>query len=171
MNELNLNDGFIAQMLEQEAWKEISESHALTLDQLELYKDKLDWEEVSGNCNIAWTVQILEKFKKRINWRELSSRADRYLLSVEMLEQFKEYWDWNELSRNSDLPLAAIEKFADLLDWKELIDRYHDDMYNEEFVKKYQQYIPAAHFKGSCLWRKLVEDKAARLRQQLSLVK
>ena len=34
--------------------------------QLEKYRDKVNWEEVSGNVEILWTPIMLDKFKQNI---------------------------------------------------------------------------------------------------------
>ena len=72
MENINLAEGLMAQMMEEEAWKRLSGSFGFTLQMLEKYQDKLDWNEVSENTTIVWTMDILEKFKKRISWKAFS---------------------------------------------------------------------------------------------------
>ena len=53
MEKINLAEGLMAQMMEEEAWKDLSGSFGFTLQMLEKYQDRLDWEEVSENTNIV----------------------------------------------------------------------------------------------------------------------
>ena len=57
--------------IEDEAWQRVSGDYPFSAEQLEQYKDRLDWHEVSGNRNISWTASMLEKFKRRLDWHEL----------------------------------------------------------------------------------------------------
>lgn len=170
MEKTNLNDGLMAQMIEEEAWKDLSGNYPWSEALLERFKDKVDWDEVSGNRDAVWTVSMLEKFKNRINWCELSRYCSKSLLIPEVVEQFKDRWDWKELSENSDLPIETIRRMADYIDWKALIDRgYRDDIFGMDFLKEFEERIPASSFKDSELWRKIVEDKVEKLRAEILL--
>lgn len=111
----NLSNDFMAKVLEDAAWKELSGDFAWNEQLLEKYKDKVEWKTVSGNRTILWTVSMLEKFKNRIDWEELSGSNNEHLFTAENLEKYKNYWNWRELSRNSDLILTSelLEQFAD----------------------------------------------------------
>lgn len=170
MEKTNLNDGLMAQMIEEEAWKDLSGDYPWSEALLERFKDKVDWEEVSGNRDVVWTVSMLEKFKNRIDWCALSRTSGKSLLIPEVVEQFKDRWDWKELSENYELPIETIRKMADYIDWKALIDcRYRDDIYSMEFLKEFEERIPASSFKDSGLWKKIVEDKVEKLRAEIIL--
>ena len=165
-----MNDGLMAQMIEEEAWKDLSGNYPWSEALLERFKDKVDWEAVSGNRDVAWTVSMLEKFKNRINWSEFSRYCSKSLLIPEVVEQFKDRWDWKELSENSELPIETIRKMADYIDWKALIDRgYRDDIFGMDFLKEFEERIPASSFKDSNLWRKIVEEKVDKLRAEIVL--
>ena len=116
MEKTHLNDGLMAQMIEEEAWKDLSGEYPWSEALLERFKDKVDWEAVSSNRDVAWTVTMIEKFKNRINWYELSRTSIKSLLTPEVVEQFKDRWDWKELSGNSDLPIETIRKMADYIE-------------------------------------------------------
>lgn len=170
MEKTNLNDGLMAQMIEEEAWKDLSGDYPWSEALLERFKDKVDWEEVSGNRDVLWTVSMLEKFKNRIDWCALSRTSGKSLLIPEVVEQFKDRWDWKELSENYELPIETIRKMADYIDWKALIDcRYRDDIYSMEFLKEFEERIPASSFKDSGLWKRIVEDKVEKLRAEIIL--
>ena len=166
----NWNNDFMAKVLEEAAWKELSSEFAWNEQLLEKYKDKVSWKEISGNRNILWTASMIEKFKNKVDWEELSGSDNEHLFTAENLEKYKEYWNWRELSRNSDIELtsALLEQFAEYWDWNEIIDCYgRDELYNAEFLEKYQDRIPASSLQRSRLWDKLVKDEAKRLKVQI----
>lgn len=164
------DDSLMAQMIEEEAWKNLSGSYPWSEAQLEQYKDKLDWEEVSGNSNVSWNVSILSNFRGKINWHQLSRTAESHLLTPSVVARFASNWDWTELSDNSDLPMETIDAMADHIDWKTLINRrYRDDKFGSAFLEKYQKYIPASALRDSYLWTNIVEEKEQEIKAKLCL--
>lgn len=87
----NLSNDFMAKVLEDAAWKELS-------------------------GDFAWNEQLLEKYKNYWNWRELSRNSDQILTS-ELLEQFADCWDWNEIidcyGREGLFSAEFLEKYQD----------------------------------------------------------
>ena len=170
MEKINLCEGVVAQMMETEAWSNLSGKYAFSEAQLEKYADKVDWKEISRNNCICWTVSMLEKFKKKINWTELSRSISAEIITANLVEKFKDCWNWEALSSNNCLTLEIIDKFADYINWNELIDCWDCEKYaSEEFVKKYSDRIPARDFKDSRLWREIVEQKEKELKRMITL--
>ena len=66
----NQNNDFMAKVLEEAAWKELSSEFAWNEQMLEKYKDKVSWKEISSNRNILWTTSMIEKFKNKVDWEE-----------------------------------------------------------------------------------------------------
>lgn len=158
------NKDFIAKVLKEAAWKELSNEFAWNEQLQEKYKDQVVWKEISDNSNILWTISMIEKFKNKIDWQKLSSSDNKHL--SENLEKYKDYWNWSELSRNFHVEMtpALLEQFIDYWDWHEIIDCYRrDELYSMEFLEKYQDYIPASYLQSSRLWDKLVEDGMKQL--------
>ena len=168
---INLCEGVVAQMMETEAWSNISGDLQFSEVQLEKYADKLDWQEVSGNTIIFWTIQMLKKFKRKIDWTVFSQTIQEENVSAELLEKFKDNWNWEELSKNSCLTPEIIDQFADYINWKALINNYSlsEQIATEEFVRKYSDRIPACDFKDSLIWRKLVENKEKQIKKRICL--
>ena len=92
MEPITSND-FLNSVLEAEAWKEVSQSGSLSMTMIEKFADKLDWEEVSGNSNVIWTVEGINKFANRIHWDEFSRSCSENLLSESTLQKFASKWD------------------------------------------------------------------------------
>lgn len=167
MRTSKLDSDFISQAVEEDAWKELSGELAWSEQMLEKYQDKVDWEEVSDNSNIVWTASMLEKFKNRLDWKCLSRICDSYLYTADNLERFKNWWDWAELSDNSSVPYSyeLIDKFIDYWDWSELINCYgmEKGIYGEDFLKRYESYIPASRLQDTRLWDAIVDDRKVKI--------
>ncbi len=170
MEKINLCEGVVAQMMETEAWSNISSSFAFNEAQLEKFEDKVDWKNVSSNNSIFWTAAMLEKFKNRIDWTSLSDSLNDDVFSIELIEKFKDKWNWDKLSDSNEITLEFIDRFADYINWKVLVDNWKCDGWaTEEFVKKYSDRIPAGEFHNSRLWRELVEKKEKNLQKLICL--
>lgn len=165
-----LSNEFMEKILNDAAWKELSESFEWTEQMLDKHKNQVDWKLISQNRNIVWTSVMLEKFKRLIDWKELSSTGCETILSGDTLEQYKDYWDWSELSENTDLEMnyQLIDRFIDQWDWPELINRWHEDnLYNIDFLERYADKIPSSKLQDSCLWTALVEQREKELKLEV----
>lgn len=164
-----LANEYMEKKLEHEAWKELSENLDWTEQMLEKYKDKVNWEYISGNRNIEWTSDMLEKFKELIDWMELSDTSCTTILTESCLEQFKGYWDWSKLSGNESLKLnyQLIDKFADMWDWTALINRWKEKIYGFDFLERYARKISQSRLEGSDLWHTLVEERIKDMKKDI----
>lgn len=162
-----LTNEFMEKILNDSAWKQLSEDFAWTEQMLEKHKNKVDWKAISSNGNIVWTPSMLDKFRKFIDWHALSYTGCETILTEDCLEQFKDYWDWAKLSdnRNLELNYQLIDKFIDYWDWSELIDRWDiSKLYNADFLERYADKIPSSQLQDSSLWIELVKKRAEKLK-------
>lgn len=134
---------------------------------IEKFADKLDWEEVSGNSNVIWTVEGINKFANKIHWDEFSRSCPENLLSESTLQKFASKWDWKTLSNRDDIynNWRLLEKFADKVNWGEIITSWNIEK-PLEFFSHFQQYIPMSKFQDSRLWNAMVEARAKHLIQE-----
>lgn len=165
--EIISSNEFLNSVLEAEAWKELSQRESLSMDILEKFADKLDWEEVSGNQNILWTIEGIEKFAKRIYWEEFSRSCPDNLISESSLHKFENRWDWKNLSNRDRIynDWNLLEKFADKVNWGEVITNWNIEK-PLEFFNRFQQYIPMSKLQESRLWDSMVEERAKKLYQE-----
>lgn len=65
--------------------------------------------------------QLLEEFKAKWNWELLSCNEDLYW-SINLIKKFEDYWHWESLSGNEKLPWSdeIIIKYADKWTWNKL---------------------------------------------------
>ena len=125
----------------------LSSHYPLSLYQLKLYKDLLDWNKISGNKNINWSVAILNEFHDTINWGLLTTNSGAFV-DKKLLEIFEAKIDWfgddnlcgDSIVANDGIywDKETIEKYEDKInieklsistnvDWSEsLLDKYRD---------------------------------------------
>lgn len=161
------NNEFLNSVLEAEAWKEVSQSGSLSMTMIEKFADKLDWEEVSGNNNIIWTVDGINKFANRLNWSDFSRNCPDHIINEVTLQKFANRWDWKAISNRDCFyyDWALLEKFTDKADWSEVISNWNIEK-PLEFFSRFQQYIPMAKLQDSRLWNAMVETRAKHLIQE-----
>ena len=94
-----------------------------SLELIEHYEGRWDWERLSKNTALPWSFELIEQYKGRWDWERLSKNT-ALPWSLELIERFKDRWDWGQffldgLSGNAALPwsLELIERFEDLWDW------------------------------------------------------
>ena len=163
-----LSNEFMQKIMTEEAWKELSGDFNRSEALLEKYQDKVDWNEISENRYIRWTVPMIQKFKNRINWEKFSQYIDEEVVTENIIETFKDKWNWHELSENTNVVLSydLLDKFADLWDWGEIIDRYSNQPFEGngiEFYEHYKEHIPAAKLQNSRLWNEIVSQQKRQL--------
>ncbi len=167
-----VSDEMIQSIISAKAWSEISGNFGLTEEMLERYADKLNWNEVSKNSEIHWTVKLIEKWADRLNWEELSESSNDYLLTPDVIAYFVNRWNWRVLSRNNSLKLdyTFIDRFIDKWDWSELIECWgREDLYNKVFFDRYRSHIPLTPFlDNSRLVNEMVEKEAEQIKKELT---
>ena len=166
-----LNKELVSRMMDEAAWKELSKDFPWTERLLEKYMNYVDWKELSGNHDVVWTKSLLENFKHKLDWHKLSSNNSPLLFTEDNIETFKDYCDWKILSDKSCISMTheLLIKYADRWYWAYIIDRYGDDsiIYNEEFLEKYGEYIPASELGGSRLWDRIIEQRIKALKKEI----
>lgn len=92
------NNEFLNSVLEAEAWKEISDNESIRMDMLDKYSDKLDWDEISENRNVIWTLDGINKFASCLNWGNFSQSCPDHIINEVTLQKFANRWDWKAIS-------------------------------------------------------------------------
>lgn len=163
MDIINSNE-FLNSVLTTDAWKELSGKMGFSMAMLEKYADHVDWEEITHNNEVVWTIDGLSKFANKINWERFSLQCPGSLIAEAPLRKFSAKWDWENLSSREELfnNWSLLEKFADRVVWAEIIRSYRIER-PVEFFNHFQQYIPMAKLQGSSLWDSLVEELAKQL--------
>ena len=93
-------------------WVELSQNPSLTPALIEKYEDKWNWGYLSQNPSL--TPALIEKYKDKLNWASLSRNPS---LTPALIENYEDKWDWKWLSFNPSLTPSLIEKYKDKVDW------------------------------------------------------
>lgn len=167
METITSND-FLNSVLEAEAWKEFSQRKGLSMALLEKYADKVDWEEISSNNEVLWTMDGITKFQDRISWEEFSNFCPDSLISETTLQKFDSRWDWQNLSNRDRIynDWELLNKFAEKINWGEVITNWNIEKPIEFFIQ-FQKYIPMSKLQESRLWKSMVEARAKHLYQDV----
>ena len=178
MNNNKLSMEALNELRTLSAWKQMSQEFPWNEEQLERFKNNVDWNSVSANEIVAWSISLIERFKNRLNWKVLSQNNSNHLFQPEIIRAFADYWDWSALSGLSGWTLSLIEEFKERIDWGELVDnRLLDDesFLNEAFLIKYYDYIQFPEFlfntsycSRTRLWYKLCEETYKKLSDEVS---
>lgn len=60
-------------------------------------KHLLDWNSLSNNEKLPWTLEFIEKFKDFWNWDSLSGN-ESLPWSDEIIEKFDNKWEWDYIN-------------------------------------------------------------------------
>ena len=127
-------------------WKLISENNEIIWNKsmLEKFKERIHWDVLSKKVvNEQITDELLEIFKDKWDWEELS--ANWHLeFSLEVIDKFADYWDWeNLISHNcrvnpyDDDPIGFYEKFKNYIPqhrlknsklWWSIVDKRKEEL-------------------------------------------
>ena len=166
-----LSNEFMQQVAKDAAWKELSSDFSWSETLLEKYQDKVDWNEISSNRKIQWTIPMIRKCKRRINWHLFSDLSNDELFTESVIEAFKDNWDWHVLSSNQmiDFSEEIFDKFLDRWDWNEIVNRYTEVVVcGIDFFERYKDYIPVSTLQESCLWRGIVMEMKKHLIEEIT---
>ena len=171
MKTSKFNEEFFASVREMEIWKRLSCDSSFVWSEtlIDRYQDKLDWKSLSEIGNVQWTASMLEKYKDRLDWKALSESVRNGLFSTENLKRFSSKWNWPALTNNSSVrwTMEKVEEFKDFIDWGELIDCWHSDLFTLEFFEKYKDYFPVASLQQSRLWDAILDIYKDKLIEQI----
>ena len=164
---------FLNSVLETEVWKKVSEEETLSMEMLEQYEDRLDWAAISGNNNILWTIDGVAKFAYKIDWDVFSERCPDAFICEITLRKFDNRWNWKQLGNRDALfntNRDLLEKFADKIDWAELITNWRIENAIDLFTR-FQQYIPMAKLQESRLWEEMASERAKETFKEMTGLK
>ena len=168
-NELQtFEEEFLIKEIENAAWEKISGENNFIWSEkiIERNAEKINWAKLCENVEVYWTKRLLHMFWDNINWETLSKRIlqnFRYSTNTNIwsiIKEFESSWDWHELScYATSIPNEILAEYADKWDWKALIQNNNLD-WSFELFERFKKYIPIHDietFKGTHLWRELVE--------------
>ena len=94
---------------------------------IDKYKDHWNWNGLSNNPKLPWSLEFMEKYEDNWYWGE--GELSEYPVwindnpgipwSEEILEKYKDKWQWGILAQNEAIKITPrlLEKFKDRWDW------------------------------------------------------
>jgi len=73
-------------------WHGVSAYYPLSEEDLVRYGDVLQWQFVSQNESIHWTIPMVERFSDRLYWDNFS--VSRFFVEVEHIKRYSSKIDW-----------------------------------------------------------------------------
>ena len=127
-------------------WKYLSKNRCLqctvelfwTELMINKYKSKLNWDLLSLNKSLPWSIDFINRYIDRFNWANLSANPS-LPWSDHLLKYYEDLWDWNLISSNPSLPWTddLIIKYIDRLNWAGL-SMNPSLPWSLEFIRKYE---------------------------------
>ena len=107
----------------------LSSHYPLSVNQLRRNKNILDWNKISANENINWSLDILNEFHDTINWGSLTTNSGAFV-NKKLLEIFEDKIDWygndnfygDSITANEGIywDKETIEKYQDKINFEKL---------------------------------------------------
>ena len=120
----SLNERLIEKLKHIWNWNDLSSNISLSwsIELIEKYEDKWNWDlcGLSDSESLPWSIELIEKYENKWNW-DLCGLSEKKSLpwSIELIEKYKDKWDWSDLSGNNSLPwsIELIEKYENKWNW------------------------------------------------------
>lgn len=100
----------------------ISNNHPLPYSMFKKHKDKLNWEGLSNNTYLPWSIGFIEEYADKWNWEILTNNKS-LPWTTELLEIYKDKWDWARLSIGKDGKDPILKELWNCYDWR---DKWRD---------------------------------------------
>jgi hypothetical protein len=148
MNKENIKET-LQTLRNKEAWKIVSREMKFTPELIELNEEHIDWDEISTNSEMRWTVDLVSKYQKKINWAILSKSlfdSEEKLACAEHLKIVRtmpEVLDWDVLSE-SDLPSRSeyLKEFLEKWNWEKIAENGNIIWTNNLFTEFEEHLLP-----------------------------
>ena len=118
----SLNEILIKKYQEKWDWQLLSRNTALpwSLELIEIFRDRWSWGKggLSTNSAIPWSIEIIDRYNNKWDWAELS-RNKALNWSLDLIKKYQDRWVWDGLSSNEALPWSfeLIQLYEDRWDW------------------------------------------------------
>jgi hypothetical protein len=150
-------------------WSAISgnPSIAWTINMIEFFKDRIDWDSFSKKKNFAftenkegyWSNYYIDKYKDKLNWNSLSTNSS-LPWSLDFMELYKDLWNWENISLNSGIPWSKeiLSTYETHLNWEHLSE--YSVPWDRNLIRK---------FKNKISWSKISNNK--KVKWKVSILK
>lgn len=117
----------------------------LTLNFIQQYQEKWNWDILSKNTDINTDWKYLSKFSDKWDWSYISLRSN-FLKGTNL-----SYFQDDKLNKAKEVNLNTLDRFKDKIDWQALSKRQDvifDDTLIEKFIDKGWDFFALSNSKG-----------------------
>jgi hypothetical protein len=106
-------------------WEKLSFNSSIqwSLNLVDKYKEQWEWSGISHLVEREWGLKLLSKYPNKIDWC-MVSQSEAISWDEKLISEYKDYWHWGDfgLSNNENLPWSCelIEKYEDKWEWGEI---------------------------------------------------
>lgn len=116
-------------------WKVVAERLDLTIDFLEKYSNRIDWDIIAESC---MNIDILRYFNKNLNWDIVSKRITIHTDSA-FIKKISEYLNWHYVSKR--ISISIIGDLINELDWAVITNRLFSKSASIGTIITYRKYL------------------------------
>lgn len=92
----------------------------------EINQPTIPWERLCERASGIWTPEFIDAHRDRIDWEALSNNEE-LAPNASILSQYADRWNWRSLSRNARMNVETLVAVADRLDVACLVSNKHLD--------------------------------------------
>lgn len=118
----------------QSPLKDFSKYYPFDIDQLSDWVGVLDWQEVSSNRQVKWSVELIKKFKDKWEWFYLWLNESILCWDIKLLEEFEDKIAWDFILNTS-------------IEW------------NEELHKRFEKYLKSSLYECDNIVKQTTDNR------------
>lgn len=109
-----------------------------TIDLLEKFEEKWDWNLLSENENLFWSEEMISRFEHKWNWNSISKNTGIYW-NIDLLKKYDTKWNWKNLSANTSMCFneEVIDYYFEFIEF-DLLSSNKGIQWTEKLIDKYQ---------------------------------
>lgn len=126
----------------------ISKNHPFSIEELNSYRELVDWDSISCNTAIPWCDMYIDEFKDKLNfsWNGLAMNPS-LPITRDFLIKFHDLFEWTYLTDNPAIPwsIELLEEFKEDWAWECIefcgntgLSLNRDLPWSEELIEKFE---------------------------------
>ncbi|WP_263831499.1 ankyrin repeat domain-containing protein [Salinibacter sp.] len=120
-------------------WEALSTNKSLkwSIGLIQGHEDRWDWERLSKNGALPWSEELTARYEDRWDWEKLSER-ETLAWDKELIARYEDRWDWKKLSGNGGLPPSRelVDQFSDRWHWGRLHSKVVTECFTPEEIRQ-----------------------------------
>ncbi len=157
----------------KDAWSIICENEEFNWTDSEIKSNfkHIDWNALSFNSSLPWTVDLIRKYQKWWNFSALSHIiADKNYINDEdfdtLLSRYAEKLDWKVICQGNNLSERHLNDYAKFINWRALSSN-NRFIWSEEFINAHLEDIDWSVFTDCLSTPKAMNEEQNAFRKKI----